>query len=98
MGRVLLVEDDPIARDAIAEFLKTFDYVVESASSHPEALRKIRHNPPDLVLVNLCAPPAATRVLVDECRRGACRTADTLATVKTLSEARNHRQAAPALA
>ncbi len=54
MPRVLLVEDDPIARDAVTELLRTYDYVVETASSHRQAAAAIRRDPPDLVLFDRC--------------------------------------------
>jgi CheY-like chemotaxis protein len=89
MTRILVVEDDPIARDAVSEYLRTFDYTVDTAGNHPEAHRKIRRHRPDLVLLDVHTCPVGARPLVDECRSNALKVADMLSVVTRLSQARS---------
>src|SRR6266849_718322 len=50
-SRVLIVEDERDIRDLVLFHLQREGYQVSSASSGEEALRQVRHTPPDLVLL-----------------------------------------------
>jgi DNA-binding NtrC family response regulator len=55
-GRILLVEDEANARDALGELLFDEGYVVESAPDGFNALGKMEDFAPDLVLTDLKMP------------------------------------------
>jgi phosphate regulon transcriptional regulator PhoB len=55
-SRVLIVEDERDIRDLVLFHLQREGYQVSSASSGEEALRQVRHTPPDLVLLDLMLP------------------------------------------
>jgi DNA-binding response OmpR family regulator len=55
-GKILIVEDDKFLRDLIIKKLKTEDYEVVFAIEGEEALRKIKEEKPDLVLLDLILP------------------------------------------
>lgn len=48
--RVLVVEDEPSARDAMQRFLQFCGYSVTVAASSDEAIRQARSTPPDVVV------------------------------------------------
>ena len=54
--RVLLVEDDRFLRRACEISLRQRGFVVTTAADGEEALRKVRAEPPDLVLLDLLMP------------------------------------------
>lgn len=51
--RILIVDDEPRARQLLAEILAIPGYRTEEAASGPEALASARQDPPDLVLLDL---------------------------------------------
>ncbi len=55
-SRVLIVEDERDIRDLVLFHLEREGFQVSSASSGEEALRKVRHASPDLVLLDLMLP------------------------------------------
>lgn len=55
-GRVLVVDDEANARDALAELLGDDGYVTETAADGREALQKIERFEPDVVLTDLKMP------------------------------------------
>ena len=55
-SRVLIVEDERDIRDLVLFHLQREGYQVSSASSGEEALRQVRHTPPDLVVLDLMLP------------------------------------------
>ena len=55
-ARVLLVEDDDANRAILTEFLALRGFVVEEASSGPEALGRFEASPPDLVVLDVQLP------------------------------------------
>jgi CheY-like chemotaxis protein len=55
-GRVLVVEDDPDIRGAIADTLSYEGYSVSEAPDGVEALRRARSERPDLILLDLMMP------------------------------------------
>lgn len=54
--RILLVEDDRFLRRACEVSLRQRGFVVATAADGEEALRQIRAEPPDLVLLDLLMP------------------------------------------
>jgi DNA-binding response OmpR family regulator len=53
---VLLVDDEPLIREMVAEALETDGLRVVTAADGPEALRRARDAAPDLVLLDLMLP------------------------------------------
>lgn len=56
MDRILIVDDDSRIRALLAEWLKESGYEPVEASTGQEAIRAIKLNPPDLVLLDLVLP------------------------------------------
>jgi CheY-like chemotaxis protein len=56
MARVLIVDDDPDMRLAIASVLKSRSYQVIEACDGFEALRKLKEEKPDIMLLDLLMP------------------------------------------
>jgi CheY-like chemotaxis protein len=54
--RILLVEDDRFLRRACEISLRQRGFVVATAADGEEALRKVRAEPPDLILLDLLMP------------------------------------------
>ncbi|MEN9222087.1 MAG: response regulator [Thermostichus sp. BF3_bins_97] len=55
-GTVLVVDDDPAARRILSRYLKSRGYKAIEASSGPEALGIIAHQPIDLVVLDIMMP------------------------------------------
>jgi two-component system KDP operon response regulator KdpE len=55
-GTILVVDDEPQLRRVMLATLTDLGYVVITATSGEEALEKFRHEPPDLVLLDLNMP------------------------------------------
>lgn len=55
-SRILVVEDEENARDALAEFLSYRGYLVETAANGLKALPKLGEFSPDLILTDLQMP------------------------------------------
>jgi len=55
-GAVLLVDDDPTLRRAIAQHLQKAGFAVSTASTGEEALAELSKRPPDLVLLDIMMP------------------------------------------
>jgi CheY-like chemotaxis protein len=72
MAKVLIVDDDPDMRLAIASVLKSRSYQVIEASDGFEALKKLKEDKPDIMLLDLLMPGmdgfAVVRELED-CRK-----------------------------
>ena len=54
--RVLIVDDDPLSREFLAEAVGSLGFSVDQAASGEEALTTITHKMPDLVLSDLRMP------------------------------------------
>lgn len=52
-ARVLLIDDDPDIHLAVGMILEPLGYTVECHQTGPEGLAAIRHDPPDLVLLDI---------------------------------------------
>src|SRR5262245_58333028 len=58
MTAVLVVDDEPIVRDVVTRYLERDGHRVVSAASGDEALAKIAHEAPDLVVLDIMLPGA----------------------------------------
>lgn len=56
VAAILLVEDDPSVREALAMALRDAGHRVETAPSGDEALARWRRSPPDLILLDVMLP------------------------------------------
>ena len=58
--RVLVVDDEGPVRELLVDFLQARGYVVEGAASAVEGVAAARERPPDVVLLDLNMPGAAS--------------------------------------
>ncbi len=56
MPRVLVVDDEPDARELLSEFLTAKGYAVLTASNGEDALRKLKEERPHLILLDIRMP------------------------------------------
>lgn len=56
LGRILVVDDEAPVREVLSEYFTSHGYTVDGASSGDEALATIRHDRPDLVLLDIRMP------------------------------------------
>lgn len=57
VSKILIVDDEKTIRDFLSVFLKKEGYtIVDTASTGEEALRKIKQDPPKLVLLDIKLP------------------------------------------
>jgi two-component system response regulator AtoC len=54
--KIHIVDDEPIVRSSLQDYLKALDYDVIVSESGKSAIEKIKHDKPDLVLLDLCLP------------------------------------------
>jgi DNA-binding response OmpR family regulator len=55
-GRVLVVDDEPMVRDTLGQFLAEEGYVVDTAVDGSDALDRLRSARPDAILLDLMMP------------------------------------------
>lgn len=55
-GRILVVDDDALLRNSVADVLEDEGYVVEHAGDGVDALARIGANPPDVILLDVLMP------------------------------------------
>ncbi|MCL4267021.1 MAG: GAF domain-containing protein [Anaerolineae bacterium] len=55
-ARLLVVDDDPLVADMVAQMLETRPYDIDTATDGHIALRLINQNPPDIILLDLMMP------------------------------------------
>lgn len=68
--RILLVDDDSLLREALADFLSSEGFSVVQAGTAVEALRVIQQEPlPDAMVVDLLMPRVGGEELVGLCRQ-----------------------------
>ncbi|HXE54994.1 MAG TPA: response regulator [Tepidisphaeraceae bacterium] len=56
LARLLLVDDSPVERLALAHFLRHMGYMVDEAGDGDAAILHLKHRPVDLVLLDLQMP------------------------------------------
>jgi DNA-binding NtrC family response regulator len=89
-GRVLIVDDEPLVRWALAETLRPRGYVIEEAADAEAAVRAVgRGTPPDVVLLDLRLPGCSDLTLLRALRRSAPRAAIILMTAFGTPEMRD---------
>jgi CheY-like chemotaxis protein len=69
MARILIVDDDPDIRMAIGSVLRSRAHQVFQASDGEEALRKLKEEKPDLMLLDLLMPKMDGFAVVKELKR-----------------------------
>jgi two-component system, OmpR family, response regulator CpxR len=62
---IMIVEDEPAIRGLLSLTLEAEAYQVETASNGLEALEKLRHRPPDAILLDLVMPVMDGWSLID---------------------------------
>ena len=55
-ARVLVVDDEPVIREVVAEALEFEGYAVETATNGAEALAKVRAHAPHVIVLDLMMP------------------------------------------
>lgn len=65
---VLVVEDEPDIRSAVAQALLDEGYEVATASTVPDARARIRERRPDAILCDIMLPQSDGRQLIRACR------------------------------
>jgi diguanylate cyclase (GGDEF)-like protein len=66
---ILLIEDNPEAREALADLLEDHGYAVRSAENGAKALDEATRRPPDLVITDLAMPVLSGFEMLAEFRR-----------------------------
>ena len=66
--RILVVEDDPEMRAFLQTLLKRHGMTVLEAPDAKQAVKQIRRDPPDLVLLDLCLPDIDGVVVLQDIR------------------------------
>lgn len=56
MAKVLVIDDEPDARDALCRYLGGYGHVVECVDSGNAAIPNILANPPDVIVLDLLMP------------------------------------------
>lgn len=56
MYRILVADDDEDVRELIEETLSRSGYTIEVVRNGPEALSRLKENPPDLLLLDVMLP------------------------------------------
>jgi CheY-like chemotaxis protein len=69
MKSVLVVDDNRLTRELIADILEAFDYDVETAPDMTEALEKIREKPPDAIVLDVGSPEMNGEAFIRDCRK-----------------------------
>src|SRR5439155_5754104 len=56
LARILIVDDDPLVRETIRDYVEHLGYQVRDAASAEDALMLINREPPDLILLDVRMP------------------------------------------
>lgn len=57
MGKkILVVDDDPVIRSLVTEYLTNFGHTIQSADSGALALDRLSHEKPDIVILDMMMP------------------------------------------
>jgi CheY-like chemotaxis protein len=70
-GRILVIDDEPLIRDSVAECLEAEGYPVQAMGRAADALEALRREPASLVLVDLIMPGMTGAELVEQLRADA---------------------------
>jgi DNA-binding response OmpR family regulator len=55
-ARILVLDDEPTIRELVAEAVRDAGYLAETASNGRDALRTMREQPPDAIILDLMMP------------------------------------------
>lgn len=66
MAKILLVEDDELVRDMLAQVLKRASYEVEGAANGEEAAEILQHMEPDVMITDIIMPKKSGITLISE--------------------------------
>jgi DNA-binding response OmpR family regulator len=55
-AHILVLDDEPTIRELVAEAVRDAGHLVETASNGRDALRKMREQPPDAIILDLMMP------------------------------------------
>jgi len=69
MRRVLIVEDDPVQRDAVAELLRADDVEIVSVGTAEECLARLKQQTFDCMVLDLSLPDASGHALLETLSR-----------------------------
>ena len=67
--RILLVDDDPHVLELLEQYLRRIGYDVSRATTGNEALDACRHDPPDLLILDILLPDISGIDVVDQLRQ-----------------------------
>lgn len=68
MAKILLVEDDDLVRDMLAQVLERAAHEVESATNGEEATELLKHSEPDIMVTDIIMPKKSGITLISEVR------------------------------
>ncbi len=68
MAKILLVEDDDLVRDMLAQVLKRASHEVESATNGEEATEILKKIKPDIMVTDIIMPKKSGITLISEVR------------------------------
>jgi len=68
MAKILLVEDDELVRDMLAQVLTRASHQVESATNGEEAAEILKHSEPDVMVTDIIMPKKSGITLISEVR------------------------------
>jgi CheY-like chemotaxis protein len=68
-GRVLVVDDEPSLRRLLTDLLSFEGYRVSTASDGAQALERLRHFRPDVVVLDLTMPVMGGLTFAEQCHR-----------------------------
>lgn len=66
MAKILLVEDDELVRDMLAQVLKKASHEVTSAADGEEAAKLLQHMQPDVMVTDIIMPKKSGITLISE--------------------------------
>ncbi len=56
MKKILVIEDDPLNREILSDYLEAFGYDLVTAATGPEGVERFHETNPDLLLVDIQLP------------------------------------------
>jgi len=66
MAKILLVEDDDLVRDMLAQVLKRASHEIITASNGEEATQLLKSNEPDIMVTDIIMPQKSGITLISE--------------------------------
>jgi two-component system, OmpR family, copper resistance phosphate regulon response regulator CusR len=88
VGKILVVDDDDTVREVVVSYLRAGGHSVTDVDTGEEALRAMRAEPADLVVLDLMLPGRAGLEILEACRRRGVQTPVLILTAKDAVEDR----------